>query len=696
MPLNTNPWVTELLTWHGQARGGVSVPFRPGAGKPLKRVLDTPLHDRLRRLAAAICSENAPQGRWIFLVGGPGNGKSEAVEQFITMLDQSLGLQGELVEAVSNKLLPRPMTPRRVAVEGADLPHHRDRFGSTLRALVLVQDASAVVGANDAAEDELISDVEELLSGYDEGDPVFVCCANRGLLARAVSRAAARCAETSPVAAVLRDILQATGLNATSFGRDRLSCWPLDCDARFACWPLDLESLLTETSSAQAPFEQILRQAVSEENWRANGRCLDCDSAPLCPFFTNAQILLDSAASQRLIRVLRHGELALGRRWNFRDAFSLCAELIVGFPDDFGNGSLPGPCEWVHGHATLVAHGNSPPGLVLPPLWLLTSHLYQHVLFPRVDWPHDTFAKIRAGGAVTTQAVHDFLGSYRRAGGKVVRGFLEGPFSDALDPAAASPPEMAGVLSGIEDEFGQSVAQGLSVFGCRLSPLEARLLGLLADAEAEWEGEVHESGRAREIVYALRRLASAMAKRSLGIQDGCHLNDARLDLYQSLLRNQDGLLAIVGPVREALSSGGRFAGSLVRVFGQPDAGRAGDVVVRGALGPVLPMEAPRETESCPGHDLPVIAIGEQMLPLTYGIFEALELRMEGCEIASFTPATRAALDKVRNVIASALARNAELIRGGEVGIMLAAERWRLQASAGGGLTLGRVPTGDER
>ena len=51
MPRNVNPWVSELLSWHGHDRGGVRVPFHGTMGKPLGHVVETSLIAKIKRLA---------------------------------------------------------------------------------------------------------------------------------------------------------------------------------------------------------------------------------------------------------------------------------------------------------------------------------------------------------------------------------------------------------------------------------------------------------------------------------------------------------------------------------------------------------------------------------------------------------------------------------------------------------------------
>lgn len=104
MPANVNPRVVELLSWHGHAKGGVHVPFQV-ASNPLGRTIETSLVQRLRALANDIANNAASSPRWIFLIGGPGNGKSETVQDILLHLDAALGLGGSSAKRFRNASL---------------------------------------------------------------------------------------------------------------------------------------------------------------------------------------------------------------------------------------------------------------------------------------------------------------------------------------------------------------------------------------------------------------------------------------------------------------------------------------------------------------------------------------------------------------------------------------------------------------
>jgi hypothetical protein len=125
MPLHQNPHVKRLLSWHGHDSGGVHVPFQQ-TGSPLDEPIETGLIRRLRSLARALATGNTPVPRWIFLVGGPGNGKSETVQDFLVHLDNQLGMGGQLRQVLEIKFRPDPVLANwNIRLKIANLIPHR-------------------------------------------------------------------------------------------------------------------------------------------------------------------------------------------------------------------------------------------------------------------------------------------------------------------------------------------------------------------------------------------------------------------------------------------------------------------------------------------------------------------------------------------------------------------------------------------
>ena len=606
--------------------------------------------------------------RWVFLIGGPGNGKSEAVEAFVRELDNLGNADGGLIDSVRRKFSASPVTPRRVDVFGTALKG--TGIENTIRRLILIQDASAVDAPDINAEDPLIDDLADLVTSPATQEPVFLCCANRGLIARALSAIQTKdrlnWLDSPEITELLTQLLTATGLGPDALATDRPECWPLRFDRRFAAWPLDLDTII-QTDIEASPFFRMLSEATDERNWSGNGCCDDCTSRELCPFFMNAKTLRHQKTRQTLLSLLRHGEMATAQRWNFRDAFSLCAELIVGQRDDFGTAEDGSPCSWVHERADEITYGGQP-AAKLSAAWELTFHLYEQALFP--VWP-DTDDEIdlhNVSQSPLTEAVIGIFSQKRRSEGTQVRQLLAGAFSRKLDPARATPPGPDSLLWTVEDEFGQSVKQGSETFRDRLIPLMDQLLELMASAENDWTENVRDLRKSRAAIEFLRITCSMLVKRFLGVGSGEYLNAECLVEYEALLADTQKLRNVVQPLRSILAPTGQFGGSLVRVFGQPLPEPDEDILVTSALGNVLPRAVTTSTESCPAHDIPWLEVEKQRIPLTFDLYSALQAHSNGVTIASFAPHNRAAIDKVRNAIAASLSRDKEGMLGGGVSV----------------------------
>lgn len=682
MPANRNVHVAQLLSWHGQSGGGVHVPFRARVN-PIAEVIETPLVQRLRMLARAIAANQNSIPRWIFLVGGPGNGKSETVEDFLKSLDNELGLQGVLSTFLQQRYSGGNILPRKVEVRPSDLGSAAALFSARVGRLVVVQDATATETALGNAANELAHDLADLLTYPDRPLPVFIACANRGLLARAMNEAFRAFGQNNPVTTILRDVIQASSLGRETLGA-RKSCWPLEGDDRFACWPLDVESLLLDDPGGK-PFERILSKGIDAAQWETSGRCADCSSRNYCPFRQNAEWLRDTETRGNLLLIMRHGELARGQRWNFRDSFSLIADLIVGQWSDFAD--APHPCDWVH---EAVSHLQSPDAAAsaLP----LVMRLYPNAMFRGTEIARaaTAFEDKRSVDSRTHPVTAALVGALTRAGTggsiKSIREMLENEYAQ-LDPAATTPSDSAHLLRSVEDAFCQSVAQGQIAANqaLQLSPAENILLDLFSKAESEWDLLARDTTTAVAAVGLLRRLGGILAKRSVAVRLGHHALERLLADYESVLR--DG--ARLSKVREVLSpllGDAGFSFNIVEIIGQPTAdSRSRPLVGLQGLPPgIRTHPAPNSTSTTPGHDMPCVEIADlnYRIPLTFDFYMALQLRKEGCAGSSLPASVRAALDRIRHAYAGKLCRDEDRFIDGRTFITIG-ENYKVGVSSPG-------------
>lgn len=669
MPKNENPRVKELLSWHGHDRGGVHVPFQ-ATGNPYGSVIVTGLVQKLRGLAHSI-GTGQPCPRWIFMIGGPGNGKSETVEDFLGQLDSELGMGGALRAHLTAAFASAPLVPRRVEVRAADLTGAPGAFSQRVGRLVVVQDATATDDALGNAAKQLATDVLDLLTTPENPVPVFVACTNRGLLSRALKEAFIDFKGNSPATKLFAELIRSSSLGLETLKGNRPSCWPLPTFTSVACWPLDQESLLSGAAGAASPVDQVLAKATELPMWETPGRCADCDAAEACPFRQNAEWLRDIDRRATLIRVLRHGELATGQRWNFRDTFSLVAELLVG---EWGDFDAEHPCKWVHGRVEAI--GDLPGAESLGPALALLSHLYPHALFP-TNWnrPAAEAMQEEVGDFAEQPVSEAFVGELAHDPSEHPKPIREKLLQDyaRFDPAIYTPGASGHVLHQIETEYSQSVAVGNGVMRTpALAVAETRFLECLRMAEEEWNLLGRESAVATKFVQLLRRAATILVKRSVGVRLGHHAYEAELEEFSATLRSANKLGQLKESLRQILGQDG-FRFNLVESYGQPAAEEDRLVVLESDRPGLQTFPAPGPSDSAPAHDVPCFSIGSNTnyrMPITFDFFLALRLRSAGCANSSLPASVRAAIDRVRHRHAGELCRAKGKFADGTVRIVV--------------------------
>jgi hypothetical protein len=205
-------------------------------------LLRTRLIERLECWAKDIASATTEAPRILLLVGGPGNGKTEAIEHTIKHLDEALGAGGNLVARLAREFHPPAglPVPRMVRASLEDFSP-----GWPGLELGIVQDASVTANHEGKTAPELLLD--ELSGLLDAGNAsLYLCCVNRGVLDDALILALDRGLDREQ--SLLEDITRSVSLSS-----DAPSCWPLEGHGTVAIWPMDAESLLVPRAPVSPP-----------------------------------------------------------------------------------------------------------------------------------------------------------------------------------------------------------------------------------------------------------------------------------------------------------------------------------------------------------------------------------------------------------------------------------------------------------
>lgn len=669
----------QLLDWAGNRSGGVRRLFDAKSGRPGgAAVFSTNLLSRLEAWAKAVVNDPASVPRILLLVGGPGNGKTEAIEATVGWLDTALGANGKLADELRLSFFPsdgQPV-PRLVRVTAKAAGSQ-----GSLLAVSIVQDASAVANASGKqAAQLLLEELDAATSGA--VTDVYLCCVNRGVLDDALIESidTDREGSTQLLEAVTRAVSLAPGAPA---------CWPLDGYPDVAVWPMDAESLLVPPrNGGVTPAKSILDAALYAGNWLGPGACAGGTS---CPFCGSRERLAREREILSLLRILRWYEIASGKRWNFRDLFSLVSYLLAGHRTSPKDAGLD-PCEWAGKLAKLDAAQKlgKPSKEGATAIFTLVSAQYQHALFH--SWGEDTgpallkeLKLLKLEDNATAMGLAWFLSSRRTTYlPAMISAPLEG-VAQLLDPALADPDMEVQVtrstklaLREVDARFSRSVREGLN-FIIRLkllTPMESELLERLAALDAELSNSAVRRRRpasANNVQRTVRDFACRLVRRSIGVRTAAVCDAYVLESFQGVLEDASGdeLYEAAQQVEQLLNRNQQFEVSLTTTFGQPlpPAIRQATLIVPSRS--VRPRD-PDDPMGRPESPICYLSVGEgpsvQSIALTYELFKAVKELERGMSVASLPRSVLALLDTTRARIAGHIVRDQRVLERAKIKI----------------------------
>jgi hypothetical protein len=500
----------------------------------------------------------------LLLIGGPGNGKTEAIEHTIIELDSALGLGGRLVASATSAF--GGASPRLVKLD-------LDNAKPPLRHVSIVQDASASHGAALPPPAELVSDLKTHV--INDSESIYLACINRGVLDDALIYATDK-GEHDAVQ-LIEKIIKSVGVTP-----EAPTCWPLDGYPTVGVWPMDVESLVEEDSSSPCAVEQLLELATDESKWPTA-----CVAGDQCPFCTSRRLLSQDPHQGSLIAVLRWYELATGKRCTFIDLFSLVSYLLAGMPANESMRSAD-PCQWAADLVALASRsGGKPESLRLAAPFVLAASQYQHALF--MLWPRHGARALRRD-LVELQLDQDpalmgfyhFLAMRRSSSFPATLELQLEALCAALDPGMADPDLDAPVsnqttlkLREFDVRFSKSVAEGLR-FARKfqfLTDLEVAALLRLDEADRRLSDPTvikKKFAVAARVQLLVRDFACRFVRRSVGARGAIVHNRLTLFDFQKVVEGDATLLHTAAKqVESLLNEKERFVVHLNTTFGEP-------------------------------------------------------------------------------------------------------------------------------
>lgn len=660
-----------LLDWAGHRGGGVRRLFYEKSGRPSQTVIDTPLLRRLGRWADECLVPDSNSPRILLLIGGPGNGKTEAVEFSLHRMDRSMNLGGELVRSVSAQFSVNASAIPRLA-------HASVNTSNGTRNIAIVQDASVI-----DSERPLISPAELFVEDLEQyvnvnGSAIYLACVNRGVLDDALTVSSK--VGSANTRALIESIIRSVGLspNATS-------CWPLHEYPSVAVWPMDVETLVGDdpNEGVESPASQVLFAATSEARWPISGTCPAGDH---CPYCTSREFLSRETHRTSFLKILRWYELASGKRWSFRDLFSLISHLLSGAPTSVGS-SNASPCEWA---ANQIELANRPGGKAesLKAPFLLVAAQYQHSLF--ATWPRGIvrqfrkdLLELRLNEQPAFAGLALFLNTRRSLSIPTTLDAQLNDLCELLDPALSDPDATVSVSAQteirfreIDVRFSQSINEGykfVQKYQC-LTKLESELLRKLAEADqilAKSELASRKPRVANRVRSVARDFACRLVRRSLGVRSAEVRDASILADFQSVIDGESQLLAdAVKEIRGLLNENRRFVVNLNTTFGEPLPPTQRRAVLRTEEQKVRPSQP--HAAGRPKTPVVFLDVGTtpaiQSIPLTYELFKSVKELRKGMMAASLPRPVVALLDTTRARLAGSIVRDENRLDGAEIRI----------------------------
>lgn len=647
-----------LLEWAGHKRGGVKKPFDKFSGRPNGKVIKTNLTTKIENWVESLTYDSP---RIILLIGGPGNGKTDAMEYLVSVIDSKF--HTNYFETISDQIDKSGNFPPR----SIELNLDYTLFGR--EKLIIVQDASTGDQGYTSGEC-LIKDIEKVL----KNESLFIAGINRGILAEAVSKA------KGEVYDVLNRIVR-----GITYSLEHQPLWPLDDKLPYndiAVWPMDVESLVKPRENLElTPAYQILEEAVEENKWN----CENCEIQNKCPFFSNKKKLQKRENKEGLLEILSDFELIANNRWSFREIFSMLSYIIVGNEQTFDN--YDSPCDWAKEQIRNISSENAK--LRVQSIWQLNEQLYHSKLFSK--WP--SFSSIYRANKNTNKEIRDILSlspitkqyfSYfsslrtQRVYQPKIAKFLDTDFFDLMDPSQLSNvngnlDKLNQSIKTLESEFSYSVEGGLNYVKDKLNYLETLLFEQLHEIEQELDGSIRfepsiSSRRVDEILVIIRSVAIRYFKRIHFTSKGISKDELVLQKFRKLNPHEDhnnaNLKIAANLFGDLIHDGGKLKVILNSSISQPELEpdlavslQVARVKIRSKYIIDNIMDVPR-----PSVIVFRVKFKEDLhVPLTYDLYKALYLLKKGVRLSSLPANVVALLDKIKSRLAGEVVRDKDIL-----------------------------------
>ena len=679
----SNRYPDFFFAFSGSMKESVKTIGEPGEVWSCSNLVETRLLNNLSALAAQMKTGGA-EPPCVFLVGGPGNGKTGAAEYFLM------------------KLYGTDKIPEYEKIGGKIV--FRKKISDTIDGVVVVEDATTV------SHDFLRADVLEFALRVKEHSVykryAYIACVNRGVLADCINERDETLYATAFMSA-LSDVV--------SVGETCPNMWPLSGNKRFQrdepwsrhipsvyVWPMDVESLIDPNlyggDVSNTPGYKLFSSLLDSVN---AVECDNCDEKGACPFYENLMALRTGKGMTDILYCLHAYEIAVGKNILFRELLAIISVLLVD-ADDFyriprGDRTIcVSPCEWVRHHVATLKTGAMMEKLASA--FKLASRRYNQVLFG--DYSEFRSKEIQSlknnlrkmldveefrAVARLLKAISEVSG--RRKNSTRAWELIHDDYCTRMDIAMD---ESSDELERIEIGFCSSTQIGRQEAlrrGVESSSLKRVLEQLVACEDGlggrSFDVSTDKGDACRKCIQVLQVLGSRMSKREVGMLRPAVYNNQDIMMYEKICfvgAPKDELDFIKKPLQKVLSLGNQFSAHVLQSIGQTRVSPKYefDILVENKCTiSIVKSLTLSEKSTAPVDPTPDVVItysygngnnNSVRIPLTFSLFYALRKVREGLNVASISEQTFVTLNLLSSKLLGIVTHHADEPRFGFPGV----------------------------
>lgn len=287
--------------WYSSNLGGVRLPMNNKTGRPMgDQIIEGKIHSLIKEM---IVDFKSKQGKFLcVLVGGPGNGKTDLMEFTSEIFFNTFNIDQNIGKAELQKEFK--INNRKASFKYGDFT------------LNLIQDASQRELNDQNPVASLFNDFEELDNSK---NALTLICINRGVLESVFSSSKNSNENISKHNNLIQKIHSCNNIqsiiNDTKIWGDTIS------DINLYTWSMDYDTLFFDEETIN---NNLIQSIISKSN------CLDNFSKPheFSPLNIAYNFLSNKEQIFNLSKLLRSYEIINGKRFTYREIFSLIAHLF--------------------------------------------------------------------------------------------------------------------------------------------------------------------------------------------------------------------------------------------------------------------------------------------------------------------------------------------------------------------------------